>query len=33
MVDLLTNNQAFGYLAYADGRPAGWVNASLRAHA
>jgi GNAT superfamily N-acetyltransferase len=22
----------FGYLAYGDGRPAGWVNASLRSH-
>jgi GNAT superfamily N-acetyltransferase len=32
MVELLTDGKAFGYLAYADGRPAGWVNASVRAH-
>ncbi|SFH46913.1 Acetyltransferase (GNAT) family protein [Actinopolymorpha cephalotaxi] len=31
MVDLLTSGRAFGYLAYVDGRPAGWVNASKRA--
>jgi GNAT superfamily N-acetyltransferase len=31
MVDLLRRGIAFGYLAYVDGRPAGWVNASRRA--
>src|SRR5688572_22052062 len=31
MVDLLRSGHAFGYLAYVDGRPAGWVNASRRA--
>ena len=31
MVDLLRSGQAFGYLAYVDGRPGGWVNASRRA--
>ena len=31
MVDLLRRGDAFGYLAYVDGRPAGWVNASRRA--
>jgi len=30
MVDLLGTGGAFGYLAYVGGRPAGWVNASLR---
>jgi GNAT superfamily N-acetyltransferase len=30
MVDLLGTGGAFGYLAYVDGRPAGWVNASPR---
>ncbi|HXV70401.1 MAG TPA: GNAT family N-acetyltransferase [Acidimicrobiia bacterium] len=30
MLDLLASGVAFGYLAYVDGRPAGWVNASLR---
>jgi hypothetical protein len=30
MIDLLRGGHAFGYLAYVDGRPAGWVNASLR---
>ncbi len=30
MLDLLRRGRAFGYLAYVDGRPAGWVNASLR---
>lgn len=30
MVDLLRTGGAFGYLAYVDGRPAGWVNASPR---
>lgn len=32
MVELLAGGRAFGYLAYAGGRPAGWVNASVRAH-
>jgi len=31
MVDRLRSGTAFGYLAYVDGRTAGWVNASLRA--
>jgi GNAT superfamily N-acetyltransferase len=31
MLERLANGGAFGYLAYVDGRPAGWVNASLRA--
>ena len=31
MVDRLRNSGAFGYLAYVDGRAAGWVNASKRA--
>jgi GNAT superfamily N-acetyltransferase len=31
MLDLLRRGAAFGYLAYVDGRPAGWVNASRRA--
>ncbi|NYH92350.1 GNAT family N-acetyltransferase [Actinopolymorpha rutila] len=31
MVDLLSSGRAFGYLAYVDGTPAGWVNASKRA--
>lgn len=30
MIERLRNGGAYGYLAYADGRPAGWVNASLR---
>jgi GNAT superfamily N-acetyltransferase len=30
MVDLLRRGVAFGYLAYVDGRPAGWVNAARR---
>jgi GNAT superfamily N-acetyltransferase len=30
MVERLHSGRAFGYLAYVDGRPAGWVNASLR---
>ncbi len=30
MVGLLRSGQSFGYLAYVDGRPAGWVNASVR---
>jgi GNAT superfamily N-acetyltransferase len=30
MVDRLQAGTAFGYLAYVDGRPAGWVNASSR---
>ena len=30
MVDRIRNHGAFGYLAYVGGRPAGWVNASLR---
>jgi GNAT superfamily N-acetyltransferase len=30
MIGLLRAGQAFGYLAYVDGRPAGWVNASRR---
>jgi GNAT superfamily N-acetyltransferase len=31
MVDRLRTGGAFGYLAYVDGRTAGWVNASTRA--
>jgi GNAT superfamily N-acetyltransferase len=30
MVDMLRAGRSFGYLAYVDGRPAGWVNASKR---
>jgi GNAT superfamily N-acetyltransferase/predicted small metal-binding protein len=30
MADRLRGGGTFGYLAYVDGRPAGWVNASLR---
>jgi GNAT superfamily N-acetyltransferase len=30
MIDLLRTGRSFGYLAYVDGRPAGWVNASKR---
>lgn len=30
MVELLQSGRVFGYLAYVDGRPAGWVNASKR---
>jgi GNAT superfamily N-acetyltransferase len=30
MQDLLRTGRSFGYLAYVDGRPAGWVNASKR---
>jgi len=30
MVNRLRSGTTFGYLAYVDGRPAGWVNASLR---
>jgi GNAT superfamily N-acetyltransferase len=30
MVDRFRGGTTFGYLAYVDGRPAGWVNASLR---
>jgi len=30
MIGLLRSGQAFGYLAYVDGRPVGWVNASTR---
>jgi GNAT superfamily N-acetyltransferase len=30
MVDLLRAGQSFGYLAYVDGHPAAWVNASRR---
>lgn len=30
MIDRLGNGGTFGYLAYVDGKPAGWVNASLR---
>ncbi|HUQ40209.1 MAG TPA: GNAT family N-acetyltransferase [Acidimicrobiales bacterium] len=29
-LDLLRDGRSFGYLAYVDGRPAAWVNASLR---
>ena len=31
MVERLERGTTFGYLAYVDGQPAGWVNASLRA--
>jgi GNAT superfamily N-acetyltransferase len=31
MLERLGRGTTFGYLAYVDGRPAGWVNASLRA--
>lgn len=31
MIDLLRSGRVFGYLAYVDDRPAGWVNASKRA--
>lgn len=30
MIGLLRDGRAFGYLAYVDGEPAGWVNASNR---
>lgn len=30
MIGLLQRGRVFGYLAYADGRPAAWVNASMR---
>ena len=30
MTERLRGGATFGYLAYVDGRPAGWVNASLR---
>ena len=30
MIDRLRSGATFGYLAYVDGRPAGWVNASIR---
>ena len=30
MAERLRSGTTFGYLAYVDGRPAGWVNASLR---
>lgn len=30
MVERLESGGTYGYLAYVDGRPAGWVNASLR---
>lgn len=30
MVTRLRESETFGYLAYVDGRPAGWVNASTR---
>ena len=30
MVELLRSGRSCGYLAYVDGRPAGWVNASRR---
>jgi GNAT superfamily N-acetyltransferase len=30
MLQRLSGGSSFGYLAYVDGRPAGWVNASLR---
>ncbi|MGY6501937.1 MAG: N-acetyltransferase family protein [Acidimicrobiales bacterium] len=32
MIELLRSGTAIGYLAYVDGQPAGWVNASLRCH-
>jgi GNAT superfamily N-acetyltransferase len=31
MVERLRTGRTFGYLAYVDGRPAGWLNASARA--
>lgn len=31
MVEMLSGGRAYGYLAYCDGRPVGWVNASTRA--
>jgi GNAT superfamily N-acetyltransferase len=31
MLERFERGTTFGYLAYVDGRPAGWVNASLRA--
>jgi GNAT superfamily N-acetyltransferase len=30
MIERFQNGTAFGYLAYVDGQPAGWVNASFR---
>lgn len=30
MVERFSKGKAYGYLAYLDGRPVGWVNASLR---
>lgn len=30
MIDLFRAGKAFGYLAYVDGQPAGWVNAAMR---
>jgi len=30
MIERLRHGTTFGYLAYVEGRPAGWVNASLR---
>lgn len=30
MITRLSEGETFGYLAYVDGRPAGWVNASTR---
>lgn len=30
MVERLSKGKTYGYLAYVDGRPVGWVNASLR---
>ena len=30
MIGFLRSGKSFGYLAYVDGRPAGWVNASFR---
>ena len=32
MIDRLREGATFGYLAYVDGRPAGWVNASTRSN-
>jgi GNAT superfamily N-acetyltransferase len=32
MVERLRSGTTFGYLAYVDEQPAGWVNASLRSH-
>jgi len=32
MVDRLSNGGTYGYLAYVDGTPAGWVNASPRSN-